>query len=198
MERLSTVLWQRSDRVFLECGRLDQDDSGFVLSGEALYRGRSGPTVARYLIRANERWYTQHLDLRVEEPTGTSTLLLDRDPDGRWRRDGEPLDLEFPCDDVDLAFSPSTNMLPIRRLGLQVGESAPVRVAWIQVPSLKVRAAEQIYERTGATAYRFKGRFGSYHIEVDNQGMVMDYPGGGWRSAAHQEKNKRRKATAES
>jgi hypothetical protein len=35
------------------------------------------------------------------------------------------------CLDIDLGFSPSTNLLPIRRLTLAVGEAATVRAAWL-------------------------------------------------------------------
>jgi hypothetical protein len=184
-ERLSTALWERADRLFLEMGRLDRDGDHHVLSGVALYRGRSGPTSVTYRIDVDDHWCTREVRLTLDEPTGEQTLSLTADGSGRWWRDGAPLDLPFPCLDVDLAISPSTNTLAIRRLDLGVGEAEVARVLWVQVPSLAARAVEQTYERVERNTYRFKGRYGSYRIDVDDQGVVLDYPGGGWRAAAH-------------
>lgn len=184
-ERLSTALWERDDRTFLEIGRLDRDGDRDLLSGVVVYRGRGGPTSVSYHIETDSRGHSRDVRVTLDEPAGVQTLTLTADETGRWIRDGAPLDLAFPCSDVDLAISPSTNTLAIRRLNLGVGESGTARVAWVQVPSFKVRAVEQTYERVDRGTYRFKGRFGSYRIDVDEHGIVLDYPGGGWRAVAH-------------
>ena len=185
IERLSTVLWERTDRIFLELGRLDRAGDEHILSGTILYRGRGGPTSFEYEIGVDPSWVTRRLDVRIDEPTGQQQVAWRSDEDGNWTQDGVPLDLPFGCQDVDLAVSPSTNTLAIRRLGLGVGEQATARVLWIQVPSFQARAAEQTYERLDKKTYRFKGKYGSYKIEVDDNGVVLDYPGGGWRASAN-------------
>jgi hypothetical protein len=184
-ERISTALWERSDRLFMELGRLDRVGDRYELSGMALYRGRSGPTAVTYRIETDDRWRTREVELTLDEPTGTQSMSLRANGTGRWWRNGAPLDLPFPCLDVDLAISPSTNILPIRRLELAVGDSGVASVLWVQVPSFAARAVEHTYERVERNAYRFKGRFGSYKIDVDDNGMVLDFPGGGWRAGAH-------------
>jgi hypothetical protein len=183
--RLSTVIWKRADRLFCEISQLDRTPNGYRLSGLAVYRGRSGPTTMNYLIDTDAGWRTRQVALTLNEPGQLSELVLEADGAGSWQRAGSPLELDFGCDDVDLAISPSTNTLAIRRLDLSVGQSGSARVLWIQVPSFKMRAVEQTYERVSATSYRFKGRYGSYLIEVDNNGLVLDYPGGGWTAASH-------------
>lgn len=42
------------------------------------------------------------------------------------------------CVDIDLNFSPSTNLLPIRRFDLSVGASAIVRAAWLRFAGMDV------------------------------------------------------------
>ena len=36
----------------------------------------------------------------------------------------------------EMGFSPSTNLVPIRRLSLTVGEEADVKAAWLPFPAL--------------------------------------------------------------
>jgi hypothetical protein len=95
------------------------------------------------------------------------------------------MDLPFPCFDVDIAISPSTNTLAIRRLELAVGDSAEAAVLWLQVPSFIIHPAQQTYRRTEKKVYKFGGQYGSYRIDVDDHGIVLDYPGGGWRALAN-------------
>ena len=51
------------------------------------------------------------------------------------------------CVDVDLSFTPATNTLPIRRLGLDIGEEAEIHVAWLVWPELTVQPVLQRYTR---------------------------------------------------
>ena len=83
------------------------------------------------------------------------------------------------CDDVDLAFSPATNLLPIRRLALAVGATATVRAAWVRVPELTVEVLEQVYTRLGPERYRYESADGAFQRElvVDATGFVLEYPG---------------------
>ena len=60
------------------------------------------------------------------------------------------------CVDLDLNFSPSTNLLPIRRLNLSVGQEAAVRAAWLRFPSFILEPLEQLYRRVDATTYRYE------------------------------------------
>lgn len=183
--RLGTVLWERKDRIGLEDCRLDAVGSGFQLSGLALYRGRGGPTRAVYHITADGDWHTRKVELHIVDHTGTVSFCLTADGRGNWTLDGQPLPAAEGCLDVDLAFTPSTNTLAIRRLGLAVGDSAQARVLWVPVPSLAARAVEQTYQRVDRSTYRYRTRYGSYAITTDAEGLVLDYPGGGWHGVSH-------------
>ena len=69
--------------------------------------------------------------------------------------------------DVDLGYSPLTNTLPIRRLGLldaPEGTKRTVDVAWILVPSLEVLDASQTYRVVGDHQIRYSsGNFAAEH-----------------------------------
>jgi hypothetical protein len=79
------------------------------------------------------------------------------------------------CRDVDLAFTPATNTLPIRRLGLDVGDAANVGAAWVRWPELDVVPAQQRYERLTADRYRFTQNGFSAEITIDSDGLVREY-----------------------
>lgn len=81
--------------------------------------------------------------------------------------------------DIDLGFSPATNLLPIRRLSLARGQEAEVRAAWLPFPSLTFEVLPQVYRREGLQTYRYESGGGVFVrlLEVDAVGFVTDYPG---------------------
>ena len=112
-------------------------------------------------------------------------LKLTRDSGGAWQANGALVPSVDGCVDVDLGFSPSTNLLPIRRLHLAVGESAAVRAAWVRFPALTVEVLEQTYTRTGDATYVYESAGGAFRRElsVNPDGFILDYPGL-WRAEA--------------
>jgi len=94
--------------------------------------------------------------------------------------------------DLDLNFSPSTNLLPIRRLNLGVGQQAEVKAAWLKFPSFEFEPLPQVYTRVDEFKYKYSsGRAGFVsELTVNKTGFVTLYPGlwevegSGWVSAA--------------
>jgi hypothetical protein len=80
--------------------------------------------------------------------------------------------------DIDLGFSPLTNTLPIRRLNLEIGASAPVRAAWVPVPGFDLLPLEQVYRRLDVSRYRYESGGGRFvaDLDVDEEGLVLEYP----------------------
>jgi hypothetical protein len=105
-------------------------------------------------------------------------VKIDIDSDRRWRLNGEECAEVAGCIALDLNFSPSTNLLPIRRLNLAIGQEAGVRAAWLRFPSFKLEPLEQIYRRTGPSFYRYESAGGRFvtDLEVDEAGFVTHYP----------------------
>jgi hypothetical protein len=113
------------------------------------------------------------------------SLDVQRSPAAIWSID----DIEMPalegCDDIDLGFSPSTNLLPIRRLDLSVGSQSIVRAAWIRFPELTAEVLTQTYAHVSADRYVYESAGGAFRreLQVDGFGCVIDYPGL-WRAEA--------------
>ncbi len=83
--------------------------------------------------------------------------------------------------DVDLGFTPATNTLPIRRLALAVGESAPVRSAWLRFPEFRLEPLEQTYTRESEQTFRYRAQIDNEpfvaRLDTDVFGRVLSYEG---------------------
>jgi len=116
--------------------------------------------------------------IQVQRTDGV-ILTLSTNGQGTWRdtHDARP-DLSG-CIDIDFEVTPFTNTLPIRRAPLAIGESRRIMVAYIPADTLEPRPDEQIYTRLDAHRYRFEEADGSFEAEitVDDDGLVVDYPG---------------------
>jgi Uncharacterized protein conserved in bacteria len=97
---------------------------------------------------------------------------------GRWRLNDADCPAVTGCLDLDLSFTPATNLLPIRRLALPIGETAAVRSAWLTFPALTLEPLDQVYRRTHATTYAYESDGGSFstELEVNGDGFVTRYP----------------------
>jgi uncharacterized protein len=130
-----------------------------------------------YRIDCAPDWSTRRLSLRFGDQPPRVIL---GDGTGAWRSsEGEALDLIAGCIDVDISATPFTNTLPIRRLKLAAGEQASVDVVYIAAPSLDLRREIQAYTcLVPGQRYRFESRDGFEAVlEVDEHGLVLDYPG---------------------
>ena len=137
------------------------------------------PLLASYEIQCDENWLTHRVQVDRTLGNDVKTLSLSVEKRGVWRSTGEELREIQGCDDVDLAVTPATNTLAIRRLNLQVGGGASIIAAWVKFPDLTVQPLSQRYTRVAQNTYRYESNTGfSAEIVVDDLGLVTAYPGG--------------------
>ena len=98
---------------------------------------------------------------------------------GEWRVGATVQRAVAGCVDLDLGFTPATNLLTIRRLGLVVGEKAEAPAAWLALPSTKLRVLPQTYLRSTKLGYDYEAPTVGYkgRLLVSTLGAVMQYPG---------------------
>jgi uncharacterized protein len=136
------------------------------------------PFLAQYFVRCDRKWRTSSIELGLL-PYGQA-VALGSDGQGNWRDHNGKLPALEGAIDVDITCTPFTNTLPIRRLGLEAGQSADITVAYIDVPSLNVTADPQRYTcLEPMRRYRFESLDSDFvrEIEVDEHGLVTLYPG---------------------
>lgn len=137
-----------------------------------------GGFAAVYSLRLDARWNV--LEARISLLGTGRRLLLRRAPGGAWfDGDGRPLPELQGATGVDLPITPLTNTLPIRRLGLEVGESAEITAAYIEFPGLTAAPDRQRYTRLSAARYKYESVDSDFvrEITVDEHGLVIYYPG---------------------
>ena len=171
------ILWRRIDTPGHEFARLTNQDSAPCLSGTAVFRWDRQPCQLDYRVICDAHWRT--VAGKVTGFVGDESIDIECTVDSgcHWRLNGKAQPAVAGCIDLDLNFSPSTNLLPIRRLNLEVGEEALVRAAWLRFPSFHLEPLEQIYRRTGESVYRYESAGGSFvaDLQVDSQGFVTRY-----------------------
>jgi hypothetical protein len=175
---MTTVLWKRLDREGHEAFRLVRGDEEWILEGEAVFAENRLPCSLDYRVVCDESWRTLAASIYGQVGLALVEVEVEVDASERWWLNGHEVPEVRGCIDVDLGFSPSTNTLPIRRLGLDVGASSPVSAAWLRFPQLDLTRLEQVYTRLSPAVYRYESAGGRFmrELEVDEHGIVTLYP----------------------
>src|SRR6267378_5934999 len=111
------ILWQGLITPSMERFIVGASNGGFEFSGLILQAHQEVPYIVRYRIEVDGAWHTRNVEVELENG-GQGRLSLTVDGEGNWLGDGQRIEAIVGCIDVDLEWSPSTNTLPIRRLGL--------------------------------------------------------------------------------
>ena len=168
-----TARWRSWDGDDDETLTLLWENEGWTASG-TVSRER-----VQYVLRLSATWQVRQFILfrDLDEPD----LWLATDGGGRWGEMTGAHRVELDgCYDIDLAITPFTNTLPIRRLPMHVGHSADITVARVDVETLDVQPSHQRYTRTGEREWVFTALDTATEtetaFEVDEHGLVVDYP----------------------
>jgi uncharacterized protein len=191
------VIWRGTDAWRSEAAAVDLTVSGVRAKGTQL---GVDPVPYRldYELDAVEGWITRRLRLRAEGEGWQRELDLEHSGSGRWEIRGheEGLDVGLgeptgdpsvltEAVDCDLAFSPLTNLMPVRRRLAPGAEAFDLVCAWVLVPELRVIAYPQRYEPVaelagGERLVRFVDRGPGEgfvaELRLDADGLVLEYP----------------------
>jgi uncharacterized protein len=174
------VLWRRLDLPGHESASLERSGGGWRLAGAAIFTDDEDRLCRLYYqVACDHAWRTTGARVAGWVGDDAVEVAIEADGAGKWRLNGRACPQVDGCIDVDLNFSPSTNLLPIRRLRLDVGEEAGVRAAWLRFPGFTLEPLEQRYRRTGEHAWRYESAGGAFvrDLTVDDAGFVVRYPG---------------------
>ncbi|HEX6925051.1 MAG TPA: putative glycolipid-binding domain-containing protein [Longimicrobiaceae bacterium] len=184
-ETLADVLWRRLDRPSFEHCRVLRADPLISVQGCVLTVAEGTPLRVDYLVVCSPEWITHTANVHLTHGREHRVMELRRGDSGVWVRDGQEVPEMEGLIDIDLALTPATNTLPIRRLGLNLGEEAKVEAVWVEFPSLSLQRLAQQYTRTAQQRYLYQSRDGAFHadLDVDAEGVVVRY-GNIWERVA--------------
>ena len=174
---LVTARWRPATGDGLEHLDLRRKGETIVADG-VIVGGRGGvPYGLRYRAVRDSNWTTLSLDIDTTDGRG---LHVRSDGAGSWSdAAGRRLPALDGCIDIDLAGSPFTNTLPIRRIGLTPEMGAvEFRMLYVPFATFEPTVDEQRYRCLGPGHYRYEAvdRSFSADLTLDDDGLVVDYP----------------------
>jgi hypothetical protein len=174
-----SILWRRLDVPGHDACRLEQGEAGWKLAGAAVFEENGLPACLRYEVECAGNWHTQHGQVHGWVGPYAVAIHITRSEAGNWTLNGRTMAGLEHCVDLDLGFTPATNLLTLRRLSLSIGEAADVSAAWLDASADVLALLPQRYERRSETTYWYEARRFDYAalLEVDPTGFIHRYPG---------------------
>jgi hypothetical protein len=114
-------------------------------------------------------------------------LTFESDGAGHWKSGDRDATQFQGCIDIDIPLTPFTNTLPINRLNMPIGSERQIQVFYIDLLEGRLSALDQKYIRREAHLYHYENIPNDFEadIEVDAEGLVIDYPALFKRTAIH-------------
>ncbi|MGH7382881.1 MAG: putative glycolipid-binding domain-containing protein [Candidatus Methylomirabilales bacterium] len=183
------LAWAGADALRLEAARVVLGERSVRASGclvSARHEDAEAYSVS-YSLATDEVGIAQRLTVRTIRAQGEQYVSLTRSEESIWLVDrvgqgaGTVRTNFSGALDVDLAFSPLFNALPVRRLGLH---HAPAQhdlpVVFVSLPGLEVGCVRQTYRTVAVgetTVVSVVSDLFEAELTVDADGLVLDYPG---------------------
>lgn len=177
MADASSMLWRRLDVPGHDACRLERADAGWRLEGAAVFRGREGPTSLAYSVECDAQWRT--VLGRVHGFAGERVVEAVIARRGlAWTLNGAVVSGLDHLADLDLGFTPATNLLQLRRVPIAAKESVALAVAWLDADARTLTELPQTYERRGPNVFWYRAPSVGYEglLELAPSGFVLDNP----------------------
>ncbi|MER9300131.1 putative glycolipid-binding domain-containing protein [Mesorhizobium sp. M0621] len=178
-QETASILWRRLDLEGHDACLLSPTDGGHSLKGQAIFIQDGKPCCLAYEVDCDAGWHTR--TARVDGFLGTRKLYyaIEHGSDGQWTLNDEAQQDVAGLIDIDLGFTPASNLLAIRRFDLGLGMATPAPAAYLTFPELRLVRLDQTYRRLDTVRYAYAAPMFGYDevLEVSPHGFVVDYPG---------------------
>lgn len=171
------ILWRRLDCEGSDACRVRSESGGWLIEGASAFRSGDDIAALFYRVEIGADWKSRAA--LVSGFTGDRAIQLEIvRGDGGWSVNGETVPEVGGLVDIDLGFTPATNLNAIRRLDLAVGESSETTAAWLDTDDWRVKPLVQTYRRSAPNRYAYASPAHGYRaeLETDDFGMVTHYP----------------------
>ncbi|WP_422032036.1 putative glycolipid-binding domain-containing protein [Roseovarius sp.] len=177
-QAIATARWRALDREGEDACRLCPAAHGWLLLGHARFRDEGGFAALDYVVRCDADWHTLSADIAGVHDDREVRFNARRE-NGLWLlNDTEQPGLDGVVD-IDLSFTPATNLMPLRRLLETRDEALESSAAWLFYPEPALQRLDQTYARTGqpdVMSYRAEQTDYATQLTYDRAGFVTLYP----------------------
>jgi len=176
-QTIAEAHWRALDREGEDKCRLSQVEEGWLLIGHARFHDGDGFAALDYVVRCDAGWHTLSADIAGTHADKTIRLTLHRIGDD-WMMNDQSQPQVSGARDVDLAFTPATNLMPLRRLQQAGDHPLNTRAAWLRYPSCVLTLLDQTYTGTSSEIVSYAAQQTAYATQlcVDHSGFVTLYP----------------------
>lgn len=168
--------WRRLDHEGTDRCTLSQVHMGWMLSGQAIWREGGVETTLNYVVRCGPDWRSLSADVTGTQDGRRVNIRIAPGASG-WELNNQPQEVDEDCLDIDLCFTPATNLLAIRRLAALGTSACDCAAVWL-VPGLdRLARLDQSYARCD-DGYDYASSTGfTARLNVHSSGFVTCYPG---------------------
>jgi hypothetical protein len=180
---LAQMQWRALDREGEDKCRLAQLDEGYMLVGHARFRDNGDWAALDYVVRTGADWRMLSADITGLYQGKIVAWKLKRSG-GDWTLNDVPQPDIQDAENLDLDFTPATNLLAIKRLP-EVGK-LDMTAAWFRLPGPELSLLTQTYTRERGNYIHYAAKESDFdaHLAVDDHGFVTKYPDF-WEMADH-------------
>lgn len=172
------VVWTSASLESMEDCVIHEQAAGVALSSSTTLRLDDHLGRIDYELEADARWRTLGATITV---SGRSDRRISIEHgDGGWIVDGTARPDLAMCVDLDLGWTPATNILPMRRALGGTGASVDTTSAWVRFPEFDVVAAHQTYTRSGPDTVVYRSATFEAELVVTPEGIVTRYGDDMW------------------
>jgi hypothetical protein len=177
--KVASILWRHLEASGRDACDLWRHAKGWSVTGTSIFRERADITHLHYSVNCDANWLTS--SGRIQGSVNERTIDIDvtTDERRRWWVNRQAVPAVEGCVDLDLNFTPATNLIQLRRLALAVGGRADAPAAWFRVPEFSLQALPQTYRRASVPCYDYTAPTVGYSglLQVHELGFVLEYPG---------------------
>lgn len=173
----ASMLWRRFDTPGHEACRLENNGTGWNLLGTAIFRHKAGPANISYSVQCDVHWATLSGQVRGLIGKQQIDYVVTRNEKLWTLNNVEILGLEHIVD-LDLGFTPATNLQQLRRVSIMQDEAVQLPVAWLDVDAGTLTELPQTYQRRSERTFWYSAPSVGYEglIEVAPNGFIRRYP----------------------
>jgi hypothetical protein len=130
MTNVSSRLWRRVDTPGHDACHPGHENDNWSLEGTAVFRHRKGPANLSYSVQCDALWQTMSGRIRGFVGERAIDYLVVRLGAG-WTLNGASVPGMEHLLDLDLSFTPATNLQQFHRVSIAENETVRLPVAWL-------------------------------------------------------------------